>query len=57
MRKIFADLHIHIGAGAEGKPVKITASRQLNFASILKEAEERKGLDMIGIILLFSCSY
>jgi len=50
MRDIFADLHIHIGAGAEGEPVKITASRKLNFASILMEAEERKGLDLIGII-------
>ncbi|MTI60802.1 MAG: TIGR00375 family protein [Firmicutes bacterium] len=46
----FADLHIHIGAASSGNPVKITASRSLTFANILKESAENKGLDIIGII-------
>ncbi|MEC9489946.1 MAG: endonuclease Q family protein [Halanaerobiales bacterium] len=46
----FADLHIHIGGGSDGSPVKITASRKLNFPNILKEAAFKKGLDIIGII-------
>ena len=48
-REVFADLHIHIGAGSKGEPVKITASRRLNFENILKESLYNKGLDMIGI--------
>ena len=48
--KYFADLHIHIGGGSDGSPVKITASRKLNFPNILKEAAFKKGLDIIGII-------
>mgnify|MGYP006282974753 CR=1 FL=1 len=46
----FVDLHIHIGSGSKGQPVKITASRKLNFANIAEEALDKKGLDMIGII-------
>lgn len=46
----YADFHIHIGRTASMKPVKITASDSLTLASILEEAAERKGLDMIGII-------
>ena len=49
-KEVFADLHIHIGAGSKGDPVKITASRKLNFENILKESLYNKGLDMIGII-------
>lgn len=49
-KKFFADLHIHIGAGSNGKPVKITASPKLNFPNILAEAAFKKGLDIIGII-------
>ena len=49
-KDIYADLHIHIGAGNNGKAVKITASRKLNFSNILKESRYNKGLDMIGII-------
>ncbi len=50
MNDFFADLHIHIGAGANGEPVKITASKSLTFPNILDEASQNKGLDMIGII-------
>ncbi|MFN2341381.1 MAG: endonuclease Q family protein [Halanaerobium sp.] len=50
LKDYFADLHIHIGGGSEGSPVKITASRKLNFPNILKEAAFKKGLDIIGII-------
>ncbi len=50
MSKYFADLHIHIGAAGDGKPVKITASNSLTFENIVKESKTRKGLDLIGII-------
>ena len=50
MNNYFADLHIHIGASANGKPVKITASNNLTFENIVRESNDRKGLDMIGII-------
>ncbi|MBS3810763.1 MAG: TIGR00375 family protein [Halanaerobiales bacterium] len=50
MNDYYADMHIHIGAASNGKPVKITASRKLNFKNIVKESNQRKGLDLIGII-------
>ncbi|MFF5996379.1 endonuclease Q family protein [Lysinibacillus sp. KU-BSD001] len=50
MKAIYADLHIHIGRTASGKPVKITGSKTLTLQNILEIASNRKGLDMIGII-------
>ena len=50
MYEIFADLHVHIGRSENGKPIKITASRTLNFANIAKECYERKGVNVVGII-------
>ncbi len=50
MNEIFADLHVHIGRSEQGKPIKITAARSLNFANIAKECYERKGISVVGII-------
>jgi len=50
MREIFADLHVHIGRSENGKPIKITAARSLNFANIAKECADRKGINIVGII-------
>lgn len=50
LNNFFADLHIHIGAASGGSPVKITASRKLNFPNILAEAAFKKGLDIVGVI-------
>ena len=50
MNEIFADLHVHIGRSENGKPIKITAARSLNFANIAKECADRKGIDIVGII-------
>lgn len=50
MKSFFVDLHIHLGATATGKPVKITASKSLTLENVLNEAADLKGLDMIGII-------
>lgn len=50
MERYFVDLHIHIGATSQKKPVKITASRQLTFLNIIKECVDRKGIDIIGIV-------
>ena len=50
MYEIFADLHVHIGRSENGKPIKITAAKSLNFANIAKECAERKGINVVGII-------
>ena len=50
MREVFADLHVHIGRSENGKPIKITAARSLNFANIAKECADRKGINVVGII-------
>ena len=50
MEEVFADLHVHIGRSENGKPIKITAARSLNFANIAKECAERKGINIVGII-------
>lgn len=50
MNTFFVDLHIHIGRDWNGKPVKITGSKSLTLSNIFKEAANRKGLDMIGVI-------
>ncbi len=46
----FADLHVHIGRSQDGQPVKISGSRNLTFRQIAKEASERKGIELVGII-------
>lgn len=45
----FGDLHIHIGS-AQGKPVKITASRGLDLRTVIFQDAKRKGLDIVGIV-------
>ncbi|MGD6994379.1 endonuclease Q family protein [Sutcliffiella horikoshii] len=50
MQDYFADLHIHLGRTASGKPVKITASNKLTLEAVLEEARFKKGLDMVGVI-------
>ncbi|CAM2806057.1 endonuclease Q family protein [Paenibacillus sediminis] len=50
MNSFYADLHIHIGRTNSGQAVKISASRDLTFANIAKEAAKRKGIQLIGII-------
>ena len=50
MYEVFADMHVHIGRSENGKPIKITAARSLNFANIAKECAERKGINVVGII-------
>ncbi|MFD2611917.1 endonuclease Q family protein [Paenibacillus gansuensis] len=46
----YVDMHIHIGRTEEGKPVKISGSKDLTFYNIAKEASERKGIEVVGII-------
>lgn len=50
MKNFFCDMHIHIGATSQGRPVKITASRKLIFENIVRESLSRKGMDLIGIV-------
>lgn len=48
--EVFVDMHVHIGRSENGKPIKITAARSLNFANIAKECVEKKGINVVGII-------
>lgn len=50
LRRVFADLHVHIGSSESGDAVKISASRNLTFRSIAQEASERKGIELVGVI-------
>lgn len=49
MKKIYADLHVHIGR-AGGKAVKITASEQMTLEAVLHSTRTNKGLDMVGVV-------
>lgn len=46
----FVDLHIHIGRDMNDDVVKVTASPTLTLLNIVKEAKEKKGIDLVGII-------
>ncbi|XER13065.1 hypothetical protein SATMO3_33150 [Sporomusa aerivorans] len=50
MNSYFADLHIHVGMSESGRWVKIPTSRHLTVRSILQEAAQRKGMDIVGIV-------
>lgn len=50
MKRYYADLHIHIGRTNAGRPVKITAARDLTFEKIARECAVRKGIDIAGIV-------
>lgn len=50
MRPYFTDLHIHIGRTETGVPVKISGAKDLTFFNIAREASERKGIGIVGII-------
>jgi len=50
LTRFYADLHIHIGRTAAGKPVKITAARDLTFENIARECSRRKGIDIAGVV-------
>jgi len=50
VKEYFVDLHVHIGRDSRGRPVKVSGARDLTFASIAREAGERKGIDIIGVV-------
>ncbi|WP_054957184.1 endonuclease Q family protein [Paenibacillus dakarensis] len=50
LREYYCDMHIHIGRTGSGQAVKISGSRNLTFENIAREAADRKGIEMIGII-------
>ncbi|MNC09310.1 hypothetical protein D3C75_569300 [compost metagenome] len=43
-------MHIHIGRTESGLPVKISGAANLTFHNIAREASQRKGIDVVGII-------
>ena len=44
------DLHVHIGRDSLGRPVKVSGAHDLTFANIAREAGQRKGIDVIGVV-------
>jgi len=50
MARRYADLHIHIGRAGNGRPIKVTAARDLTFGNIARECATRKGIDIAGIV-------
>src|SRR6056297_3580288 len=44
------DMHVHIGRSSSGRPVKITAARDLTFENIARECATRKGIDVVGVV-------
>lgn len=50
LNEFYVDLHIHIGRTLQGRPVKITGSKNLTVTNIIQSAANEKGLHMIGII-------
>ncbi|WP_375373906.1 endonuclease Q family protein [Paenibacillus sp. S150] len=50
LQSFYCDLHVHIGRTSGGQAVKISGSQGLTFAGIAREAAERKGMQLIGII-------
>ncbi len=44
------DLHVHIGRSGSGRPVKITAARDLTFENIAVECARRKGIAVVGVV-------
>ncbi|MGV3489346.1 MAG: endonuclease Q family protein [Tuberibacillus sp.] len=50
LKTFYADLHIHIGRTASGRPVKITGAKTLTIDRILEETSSRKGIHLIGVI-------
>lgn len=50
LRRFYADLHVHVGRTKDGRPVKISGSRDLTFRNIAIEASDRKGMDIVGVI-------
>ncbi len=49
MKKIYADLHIHIGRTFTGRAVKITGAKTLTLDRILVEASEHKGIELSAL--------
>lgn len=50
MTEFYVDLHVHIGCDSTGRPVKVSASRELTFENIAKECFYKKGVDIVGIV-------
>jgi uncharacterized protein (TIGR00375 family) len=50
LTEFYVDLHVHIGADSQGRPVKVSGSRKLTFENIAKECFSRKGVDIVGIV-------
>ncbi|SHJ65989.1 TIGR00375 family protein [Anaerobranca californiensis DSM 14826] len=49
MKKYNCDFHIHIGS-ATGRPVKVTASKNMTILNIIEHSIKAKGMDIIGLV-------
>lgn len=50
MKRLFADLHVHVGRSGDGRPVKISAAAGMTVESVLRECRLRKGIDLVAIV-------
>ncbi|MTV49312.1 TIGR00375 family protein [Heliobacillus mobilis] len=50
MGTYFGDFHVHLGRSDAGRPIKITAAKNLTLEAALWEGKHRKGLDLLGVI-------
>jgi len=50
LSRYFADLHVHVGRSGDGRPVKITASRDMTLPAVLEECRCRKGIDLVAVV-------
>ncbi|HEY3316545.1 MAG TPA: endonuclease Q family protein [Bacillota bacterium] len=46
----YADFHIHVGCSADGRWVKVSSAADLTVENIAREAADRKGLDLVGVV-------
>ncbi|MDD2421732.1 MAG: endonuclease Q family protein [Heliobacteriaceae bacterium] len=50
MPVFYGDFHVHLGRSGDGRPIKITAARNLTLETVLWEAQYRKGIDIVGVV-------
>lgn len=46
----YADFHVHVGRSADGRWVKVSSSPDLTVENIAREAADRKGIGLVGVV-------
>lgn len=50
MKTLYADLHVHLGRDGAGRPVKVSAARDMTLPRVLETARTSKGLDLVAVV-------